>query len=167
MMCFSAERDGCYPQAFHAKCDNQAPLLVLASNTAGYVFGGYASVPWTSTQAYPLDPQAFLFRLKVANTQNYMKFPAQNATHQTAICSFPQYGPVFGNHGSYVALSFFQGNPIAKQGGQNFFTLPNFQVNFAYGFANNGQDNNALHGGNNQIINIEAYTLAGKLYFCI
>ena len=158
---FSAERDGCSPDACHAKCNNLSPLLVIASNTAGYVFGGYARYPRTdSGTVYICDPSAFLFRLKKANQRDCMKFLARNDNLCTVVSSFADQGPLFGNTSGKAALKFFSGE-VTKQAGKPFFVCSNLSVNFANGFQNNGQDNNALTGGNNQLLNIEVYHVEG------
>ena len=123
------------------------------------MFGGYANIPWTSTDSNPSGPDAFLFRLKKANAADYMKFAALNTS--TSVCSHTNNGPCFGNTTGKVALVLFSGT-IVKQAGQNFFPCSNMQVNFANGFQQNGQDNNALHGANHQLINIEVYSVEGE-----
>ena len=88
-----------------------------------------------------------------------MKFPALNV--YTSVYSNTTYGPAFGNTNGYVALLFFA-DQVYKQAGQNFFQCNNLQVNFAYGYQDTtGEGNNALTGGNNQLLNIEVYQVQG------
>ena len=105
----------------------------------------------------------FLFTLKQGNQQAYMKFPATNVQrYTTAICSGTNQGPWFGSTNGYAALQFVTtNNAVTKTG--NYFTCPDLSVEFTYGFQNNGQHSNVLWGGNNQLINIEVYTVKGKL----
>ena len=158
---YSADRDGCSGPAFHAKCDYHSPVIAVASNTAGYVFGGYAPMPWfTSSSITTISaPTSFLFRLRKANEQDYMKFAAVDTNSGVRSCD--NRGPNFGNTSNYNALIIIDSSAnITKKSGENFFTC-DVSVDFKYGYKNNGQDNNALHGGDNKLINVEVYTVEG------
>ncbi|XP_056303846.1 interferon-induced protein 44-like isoform X1 [Danio aesculapii] len=52
--------------AFHQRCNNQGPTLLVAYNNAGYIFGGYTSVDYTQTFNAVTDDTAFLFNIKGA-----------------------------------------------------------------------------------------------------
>ena len=45
---YRGTRDGSDCNSFHNKCDNQGPTIVLCKNEKGNIFGGYASISWTS-----------------------------------------------------------------------------------------------------------------------
>ena len=45
---YRGTRDGTTSQAFHEKCDHKGPTICLYKNEKGYIFGGYASISWTS-----------------------------------------------------------------------------------------------------------------------
>ena len=61
---FRGSRDGLGPQAFHSKCDNKGPTLVLVRSSQGAVFGGFASQPWNSGDSWISAPGSFLFSLE-------------------------------------------------------------------------------------------------------
>ena len=45
---YRGTRDGSGVNIFHNKCDNQGPTICLCKNEKGNIFGGYASISWTS-----------------------------------------------------------------------------------------------------------------------
>jgi BTB/POZ domain-containing protein KCTD9 len=64
-MIYKATRDGFSAFNFHLKCDNRGPTLTLVkSSSNNEIFGGYTSIPWTSSQyRWVRDDKAFLFTL--------------------------------------------------------------------------------------------------------
>lgn len=54
--CFSAKK-------FHQLCDNKGPTLTVVKSCVGNIFGGYASISWTTITKYHSDPKSFLFSL--------------------------------------------------------------------------------------------------------
>jgi len=78
---------------FHQKCDAKGPTVVVVRSTGGYLFGGYTSQSWDSSNSWKSDAKAFLFTL----TNPYSspnKFPISNAGN--AIYCNATYGPAFG-----------------------------------------------------------------------
>ncbi len=63
---FRASKDGFNTNAFHKKCDNKGPTLVIIKSK-GYekIFGGFAPCGWGSQNGYITDPESksFLFSL--------------------------------------------------------------------------------------------------------
>ena len=45
---YRGTRDDSDCNSFHNKCDNQGPTLILGKNEKGNIFGGFASISWTS-----------------------------------------------------------------------------------------------------------------------
>ena len=45
---FRGSRDGMTSNNFHEKCDNQGQTITLCINEKGYIFGGFASIPWNN-----------------------------------------------------------------------------------------------------------------------
>nr|XP_033771778.1 interferon-induced protein 44-like [Geotrypetes seraphini]XP_033771779.1 interferon-induced protein 44-like [Geotrypetes seraphini] len=81
--------------AFHAKCDFQGPSLVVAYNNSGFVFGGYSSQGFSSSNQYIKDEKAFLFSLNKGETQDKpVKIPVKNANQ--AVTDMKDKGPNFG-----------------------------------------------------------------------
>jgi hypothetical protein len=115
----SAERDGCSPQAFHEKCNDRSSLLVVASNTEGFVFGGYTAQKWVAADStITPDSKAFLFRLRKNNVCDYMMYGASN---DAAVWSHTSHGPCFSNTAGSNALHIMTGT-VEKQAGQDYFT---------------------------------------------
>ena len=100
---YRASCDGWHCQNFHSKCDNKGATVTVIKCTGGFVFGGYADVPWHSGNSYTHSAQAFLFSLHSPSGVGPVKLPlVQN--HQHAIYCGPLHGPTFGNgHDLHVA----------------------------------------------------------------
>lgn len=80
-------------EAFHARCDNSSPptTLTFVKSEFDRVFGGFASIPWTSS-AYNdySDEKAFIFSLthRTKHEQSQLK--------EKALRHYPGYLPTFG-----------------------------------------------------------------------
>ena len=75
---FRGSRDGMISSEFHKRCDNMGPTLSLIKNEKGHIFGGYASISWTSEGNNKNDPQAFLFTLTNIYNTEPTKFPSKS-----------------------------------------------------------------------------------------
>ena len=92
---FRASRDGFSNQAFHQKCDQQGPTVVVAKSAGGHLFGGYTETSWDSNSNYKNCREAFLFRLGgPGNIQPSKHAIFQN--HQQGIYCNAGYAPTFG-----------------------------------------------------------------------
>jgi hypothetical protein len=70
--------------------------------TKGYVFGGYARVPWTSSGSYCSDPNAFLFTLSNPSNLAPTKFACNGSGNE--LYDSVSYGPTFGGgHDLHIA----------------------------------------------------------------
>lgn len=99
---YKATKDGFEVSTFHRLCDNQGPTMVIIRSIGGYLFGGYASQPWSTNGSYTNAPNSFLFLLTNANGNQPTKFPYNNNGH--AFYNHQNYGPTFGNgHDLYVS----------------------------------------------------------------
>jgi hypothetical protein len=49
---------------FHDLCDDKGETLCLFESTIGYIFGGYASIPWKSEGGLKKAEKSFIFSLK-------------------------------------------------------------------------------------------------------
>uniref|UniRef100_A0A8C1Q133 TLDc domain-containing protein n=1 Tax=Cyprinus carpio TaxID=7962 RepID=A0A8C1Q133_CYPCA len=58
---YKASVHGYQASAFHQKCDNQGPTLIVAYNRSGYIFGGYTSVDYAQSGQQITDEEALLF----------------------------------------------------------------------------------------------------------
>ena len=92
---YRATRDGFAASSFHQRCDNQGKTLTIikAANT-NYVFGGYASVSWDSSDSFRQDRAAFLFSL-VNQTNQPILINHEPVTPYSIYCQ-PSHGPTFG-----------------------------------------------------------------------
>lgn len=61
---YKASVHGYAASAFHQRCDNQGPTLIVAYSNSGEILGGYTSQDYTGSGQYINDKHAFLFELK-------------------------------------------------------------------------------------------------------
>ena len=89
-------------QAFHYKCDNQGPTLVVIKSDKNQVFGGYSAVMWNSSNSYQRDDQMrnFIFQLNHKTIHRHFENP------QYSIYCHAHYGPTFGDgHAIYISAT--------------------------------------------------------------
>ena len=55
-LCYRASLDGAHAKAFHSKCDNNGPTVVLVQ-VGKFIFGGFTDNNWS--QAVPLGEYTF------------------------------------------------------------------------------------------------------------
>ena len=91
---YRGTRDGMTSKVFHNKCDNKGESITLIKNEKGNIFGGYASIPWTSNDNYYSAPESFIFTLSNIYNTEPTKFPSKNT--QQEVCHNFRYGPIFG-----------------------------------------------------------------------
>ena len=99
---------------FHKKCDNKGKTITLIQNEKGYIFGGYASIPWTSDNFYHSAPDSFLFTLTNIYGTQPTKFISKNDQQEVYHNSFT--GPIFGGGHDLGIFS-----DIFKKGGWSYF----------------------------------------------
>ena len=83
--------------AFHDKCDDQGPTLVLVKDTDGNAFGGYTRQSWRSPaggRKYVSDPSAFLISVVNPFGMAPMLFPSTGGCF--SIIRDKTHGPSFG-----------------------------------------------------------------------
>jgi len=100
---YRGTRDGMSAQAFHNKCNNKGPTISLFKNEKGYIFGGYASIDWTSSNGGKSAPDSFIFTLTNMYNISPTKFPNSNTSQ--SIYDYSKYGPCFGS-GCDIAIEF-------------------------------------------------------------
>ncbi|CAF1026144.1 unnamed protein product [Adineta steineri] len=136
---YKGTRDGFDASTFHRLCDNQGPTITVVRSTGGYLFGGYASQSWNSTNTYTNALNSFLFLLTNANGSQPTKFLYNNNGH--GLHGHVSQGPTFGgghdlhissgsniNTNSYCNLGHSYANTLSL--GQNTFTgAKTFQTN--------------------------------------
>ena len=78
--------------------------MTVIKSTGGYVFGGYADLPWASSGGYRPSSNAFLFALQYPSGVAPVKMPLTQAPHPNAMYDVSSHGPSFGgSHDIYVA----------------------------------------------------------------
>ena len=92
---YRGSRDGMNNNAFHNKCNKQGPTICLYKNEKGYIFGGYASISWTSDNGYHAAPDSFIFTLTNIHNTQPTKFPTQKSDE--GVYHDSRYGPTFGS----------------------------------------------------------------------
>jgi len=96
-------RDGFNAAAFHRLCDGKANTVTVIKNTNGFIFGGFTSIPWSSSNdVYKADSTVFLFSLTNSNN-NPLRFKVKSP--QYAVNHHPSYGPLFGYNGEDLCVS--------------------------------------------------------------
>jgi len=92
---YRGSRDGTAGSIFHKKCDNKGPTLCLYKNEKGYIFGGYASISWTSDGTTHEAKNSFIFTLTNVHGTEPTKFPSKDKLN---VYHNPSRGPNFGNN---------------------------------------------------------------------
>ena len=104
---FRGSRDGMTCIDFHKKCDNKGPTITLIKNEKGNIFGGYASISWTSDNCSYSAAESFLFTLTNIHGIEPTKFPSKK--DQNEILYFHSYGPRFGLSDLGIKSDFKEG----------------------------------------------------------
>jgi len=123
---YRGTRDGMEANYFHNKCNNQGPTISLFKNDKGNIFGGYASIDWTSCNNYKSAPDSFIFTLTNIHGTEPTKFPNSNTS--TSIYDSSDRGPTFGGghdikiykNGSYANFPHSYQDILGK--GNSIFT---------------------------------------------
>ncbi|KAK1897555.1 Interferon-induced protein 44 [Dissostichus eleginoides] len=88
---YKASIHGFTGPAFHQRCDNRCPTVSVGYNASGYVFGGYTKQPFSQSEAYVNDDQAFLFTF---SGEKLLKYPVTGSAN--AVRMVANSGPYFG-----------------------------------------------------------------------
>ena len=92
---YRGSRDGTTSKAFHEKCDHKGPTICLYRNEKGYIFGGYASISWTSDGNTHEAKNSFIFTLTNVHGTEPTKFTNKDKDN---VNHHPGRGPCFGNY---------------------------------------------------------------------
>ena len=100
---YRASVNGFGASAFHSLCDGAQQTITIIKSTNGYIFGGYANLPWQSTAGtYGNDPDAFLFSLvNYLNTSVLIKTSGPFVIY--SLHFYSAYGPSFGANDLTIA----------------------------------------------------------------
>ena len=107
---YRGTRDGSESQAFHNKCDNQGPTIILCKNEKDNIFGGYASISWTSDNNFHAANGSFLFTLTNIHGTAPTKYPNTN-NYNNAVYHGSDHGPIFGcGYDLYICNNYLKSN---------------------------------------------------------
>ena len=99
---YRGTRDGFGSSDFHRTCDNKGKTLVLIKNSSGHIFGGFASIPWTTPSSCTgkQAPGSFIFTLTNMYGIQPTKFNLKNENDSSgAVHHDKSYISGFGNCG--------------------------------------------------------------------
>jgi hypothetical protein len=101
---YRGTRDGFRPRDFHSKCDGHSnTLTIIKAKESQFIFGGYTTVSWDSSNEWKSDANAFIFSL-TNNDNKPLKMQADPNEHEYSICCDPKCGPSFGfDYDIYIA----------------------------------------------------------------
>jgi len=102
---YQGSRDGWKASDFHAKCDNKGATITVIRSSDGFIFGGFADKPWTSSGGvYCESDKAFLFSLKSPSSEvGLTKIGIKQNMCSNAMYHKSSYGPTFGGNDFYIA----------------------------------------------------------------
>jgi hypothetical protein len=101
---YRGSRDGFGAVDFHSTCDGHTnTLTIFKAKETSYIFGGFTSGDWNSTNVHLSDPSAFLFSLTNKDNQPFKM--RQINTTKSIVCH-SDHGPIFGGgHDLYICDS--------------------------------------------------------------
>ena len=105
---YRGTRDGFEKSDFHRTCDNKGKTLVLIKNISGHIFGGFASIPWTSPSSScscKQAPGSFLFTLTNMHGIQPTKFSLKNENDNGVVCHNNSYMVLFGHSGHDLVIA--------------------------------------------------------------
>jgi len=105
---YRGSRDGTTSKAFHEKCDYKGPTICLYQNEKGYIFGGFASIPWTNDGSTHEAKNSIIFTLTNIHGTEPTIFHNKNSY---SVHHHPDRGPCFGNYNDiYVRQDYSSSN---------------------------------------------------------
>ncbi len=120
---YKASVDGFSSAAFHQKCDDWGPTLVVIESIQGFVFGGFTCAKWSSNGYTMRDTTAFLFTLTNPHGMPATRYPILEKEVDNAIVCHPNFGPIFGGRP-------YHGIIIYSDSHQNAHSNTNFPSSF-------------------------------------
>eukprot|EP01022_Parablepharisma_sp_SALTPOND_P012382 TRINITY_DN1589_c0_g1_i1.p1 TRINITY_DN1589_c0_g1~~TRINITY_DN1589_c0_g1_i1.p1 ORF type:complete len:596 (-),score=52.56 TRINITY_DN1589_c0_g1_i1:302-2089(-) len=152
---YRGSRDGFRASVFHSKCNNMGPTISVIMSHTGEIFGGYASVSFTSSGNYVADASAFLFsvskKVKCPVNPSYVG----NAVYDNGSCLMG-FG---GNQDLLISDNCNQSNS-SHANSQTYFQYPavaNYQTFLA------GSYNFSVHEV--EVFQVKAAQIIQRLYF--
>ena len=125
---YRATEDGDTAEAFHNKCDNIFPILILIKTDQHRRFGGFTQTFFESNEDMKSKPDGSAFIFSLDKLKSYDVQEGQNP-----ICTCKTKGPIFyGNECSNIYLSnnFFSKKGNVARKGDRFNTNEDYEINF-------------------------------------
>ncbi len=141
-------RDGFDAAAFHRLCDGKSNTVTVIKNTNGFIFGGFTSIPCSTSGDYKADSTAFLFSLtNPSNTPLKMKVKLP----EYAVRNYLNYGPTFGGGHDLHVFS------LSNKNRDSYMNLKSYE--FPNGLSGNEGGKFIVGGSNNyfQTVEIEVF----------
>ena len=148
---YRASLHGFAASKFQSICHQRGQTLTIIKSSNGYIFGGYAQLPWdaSGTGNYGNDSNAFIFTL--TNPRN-TTFVVRVATPAYALEYYSTEGPTFGGPGSSDIYISDQSNS-----NQNSHTNFGCAYTFIYACGTTNAQQYLTGNYNFQTIEIETY----------
>ena len=124
---YRATEDGDTAEAFHNKCDNIFPILILIKTDQHRRFGGFTQTFFESNEDMKSKPDGSAFIFSLDKLKSYDVQEGQNP-----ICTCKTKGPIFyGNECSNIYLSnnFFSKKGNVARKGDRFNTNEDYEIN--------------------------------------
>jgi hypothetical protein len=84
---YRGTRDGFGVVDFHSRCDGNSNTLTLSkAKQSKFIFGGFTTVPWDSSDRFKSDPDAFIFSLINKDNQPLKMKVNPNQRHHAIFC---------------------------------------------------------------------------------
>ncbi|GAB5369045.1 hypothetical protein AAMO2058_001371700 [Amorphochlora amoebiformis] len=96
--CYQASKHGWDAKAFHNRCDNKGPSLVVGRTTSGVTFGGFMPLEWKSSNDYRETDRDFLFYVPNKNAD-----PVKISKRDfSPVYDYRRGGPQWGSEGLLI-----------------------------------------------------------------
>ncbi|XP_027130861.1 interferon-induced protein 44 isoform X1 [Larimichthys crocea] len=105
---YKATVHGFTAAAFHSRCDQQGPTVIVAYSAAGFVFGAYTSKDYTQNGQAIMDKEAFLYSIPAEGDKPLRVAGISGQCAFTDGATGPNYGALVFLHGDKAE---FQSNP--------------------------------------------------------
>lgn len=152
-------RDGFGSDFFHSFCDGVNNTITIVKSSSGYVFGGYTSKAWSSSNqgVHTTDFEAFLFTL--TNPSNDSRKLVVNAEGSHAVYSKSTYGPAFGiaTYSLLIKDDSNQNSNSYVYGKPHIYETINELEGGDFGYYLHGEERNPR--GNFQTLEIEVFSV--------
>ncbi len=132
---YRSSRDGLSTEAFHNKCDNVGPTLLLIRTISGGVLGGYTDASWESNGSYRKANKSFLFVLSGFGGGSPCKMKLKDKDDSEAVYHGRDFGPTFGS-GNDICVTTAGGGPaVVIEMGNSYERCPIEQMNTRTNFS--------------------------------